>query len=162
MLLAHTCTQVHWLSHRNPQLLSESAAKLMYLRVYDSRVSSHQSSPSPSLCYSVTYAHRSIGYCNRNPQSLAEYAARLMYLRVYDSRDSFHQPAPSPSLCYLLTHAHSTPPTPTLLTITCTQVLWFLERLTWPTVSCCVTTNSRLTVCLPTQPSVWLTVCEEF
>ena len=86
------------------------------------------------------------GYHNRNPHPLADSAARLMHLRVYDNRDSSHQSAPSPSLCYSLTHAHSTLPTPTLLTITCTQVLWFLERLTRSTVSCCETTRTRLTV----------------
>ena len=143
--------------NRNPQLLADSPARLMYLRVYDSRDSSRQPAPSPSLCYSLTHAHRSIGYRNRNPQLLADSSARLLYLRVYDSRVSSHQPAPSPSLCYSLTHAHSTLPTPTLLTITCTQV-WFPERLTRPTVSCCVTTRTRLTVCLPAQPSV----CEVF
>ncbi len=103
---------------------------------------------------------KDIGYRNRNPQSLSDSSARLMYLRVYDSRVSSHQPAPSPSLCYLLTHAHITLPTPTLITITlaCTQVLWCLERLTRPTVSCCETTRTRLTICLPAQPSV----CEAF
>jgi hypothetical protein len=55
-------------------------------------------------------------------------------------------------------HAHSTLPTPTLITITCTQVLWCLERLTRPTVSCDETTRTRLTICLPAQPSV----CEAF
>jgi hypothetical protein len=35
----------------------------------------------------------------------------------------------------IFVHAHSTFPTPTLITITCTQVLWCLERLTRPTVS---------------------------
>jgi hypothetical protein len=94
----------------------------------------------------LTHAHRSIGYRNRNPQLLAESAARLMYLRAYDSRDSSRQSVPSPSLCYLLTHD-------TILTIT--QVLWFLECLTWSTVSCCVITRTRLTVCLPVQPSVY-------
>ena len=84
--------------NRNPQPLAESAARLMHLRVYDSRDSSRQPAPSPSVCYSLTHAHRSIGYRNRNPQPLAESAARLMYLRVYDSRDSSHQSAPSPSL----------------------------------------------------------------
>ena len=49
-------------------------------------------------------------------------------------------------------------PTPTLITITCTQVLWFLERLTRPAVSFCETTRTRLTICLPAQPSV----CEAF
>ncbi len=136
------------------QPLADSAAKLMYLRVYDSRDSSHQPAPSPSLCYSLTHAHRFIGYRNRNPQPLADSAARLMNLRVYDNRDNSHQSVPSPSLCYSLRHTHSTLPTPTLITITYTQVLWFLERLTRPTVSCCETTRTRLNICLPTQPSV--------
>jgi hypothetical protein len=159
--------------NRNPKPLADSAARLMYVRVYDSRDSfrlpaprlmyvrvydirdtSRLPAPSPSLCYSLTHAHWSIGYRNRNPQPLADSAARLMHLRVYDSRDNSHQPAPSPSLYYSLTHAHSTLPTPTLLTITCTEVLWFLERLTRPTVSCCVKTRTRLTLCLPAQPSV--------
>ncbi len=106
MILAHTCTQVHWLSqpllahtcnrsigyhNRNTQLLAESAARLMHLRVYDNRDISRQPAPSPSLCYSLTHAHRSIGYRNRNTQLLTESAARLMYLRVYDSRDSSRQ-----------------------------------------------------------------------
>ena len=86
--------------NRNPQPLAESAARLMYLRVYDSRVNSHQSDsvPSPSLSYSLIHSHRSIGYRNRNPQLLAESVERLMYLRVYDNRDSSRQSAPSPSL----------------------------------------------------------------
>jgi hypothetical protein len=111
-----------------------------------------------SLHYSLTHSHRSIGYRNRNPQSLIESAVRLMYLRVYDNRDNSHQSVSSPSLSYSLTHTHNTLPTPTILTITCTQVLWFLESLTRPTVSCYVTTRTRLTVCLPEQPSV----CETF
>jgi len=41
--------------------------------------------------------------------------------------------APSPSPPTSLTHVHSIQtPTPTLLTFTCTQVLWFLSRLTRP------------------------------
>jgi hypothetical protein len=103
----------------------------MYLRVYDRRDSSRQTTPSPSLCHYLTHEHRSIGYPNRNPQSLDESTTRLMYLRVYDRRDSSRQPAPSPSLCSSLTHTHITLPKPMFLTITYTQVLWFLERLTW-------------------------------
>jgi hypothetical protein len=57
-------------------------------------------------CYSLTHAHRSIGYRNRNPQPLADSSVRLMYLRVYDIRDSSQQSAHSPSLSYSLTHAH--------------------------------------------------------
>ena len=106
MILAHTCTQVHWLSQSQPQASGWLDPRLMYLRVYDSRDSSRQPAPSPSLCHSLTHAHRSIGYRNLNPQPLADSPARLMYLRVYDSRDSSRQPAPSPSLCYSLTHAH--------------------------------------------------------
>jgi hypothetical protein len=144
--------------NRNPQLLADSTTRLMHLHVYDIRDSSRQLAPSPSLCYSFTHAHRSIGYRNRNPQLLVDSSARLMYLCVYDNRDSSHQSAPSPSLCYSLTHAHNTLPTPMFITITCTQVLWFLERLTRPAVSFCETTRTRLTICLPAQPSV----CETF
>jgi hypothetical protein len=130
----------------------------MHLRVYDNRDSSRQPAPSPSLYYSLTNSHRSIGYHNHNPQPLTESTVRLMYLRVYDSRDRSHHSAPSPSLYYSLTHSHITLPTSTFLTITCTQTLWFLESLTRSTVSFCVTTRTRLAVCLPTQPSV----CEAF
>jgi hypothetical protein len=62
---------------------------------------------TPSLCYLLTHAHRSIGYRNHSPQLLTESVVKLMYLRVYDSRDSSRQPAPSPSLCYSLTHTHT-------------------------------------------------------
>ncbi len=117
--------------------LAVSAARLMYLRVHDSRDSSRQPAPSPSPFYPFTHTHRSIGYHNLNPQSLTVSTERLIHLRVYDSRDSSRHPAPSPSLYYSLTHAHNTLPTP---------------------ISCCVTTRTRLTLCLPTQPSV----CEAF
>jgi hypothetical protein len=96
-------------------------------------------SDTPSLCYSLTHAHRSMGYRNI-PQPLADSAAILVYLRACDSRASSSKPAPSPSsLCYSLTLAHSihtpNPPTPTLLTFTCTQVLWFLAHLARPRAS---------------------------
>jgi hypothetical protein len=130
----------------------------MYLRVYDNRDTSHQSAPSPSPSYSFTHGYRTIGYLNRNPQTLTESSTRLINLRVYDSRDRSHQSVPSPSLYYSLTHPHITLPTRTVLTITCTQVLWFLERLTRSVVSYCVTTRTRLTVCLPGQPRL----CEVF
>ena len=56
--------------NRNPQPLAESAARLMYLRVYDSRDTSRKPAPSPSLCYSLTHAHRSIAYLSQpNPAS---------------------------------------------------------------------------------------------
>ncbi len=82
--------------NRNPKPLADSAARLMYPRVYDSRDTSRQPAPSPSLGYSLTHAYRSIGYRNRNPKPLADSAARLMYPRIYDSRYSSHQSAPSP------------------------------------------------------------------
>ncbi len=107
--LTHThCDRDRSIGYRNlnPQPLTDSAVRLMYLRVYDRRVSSRQLAPSPSLYYSLTHAHRSIGYRNRNPHRLSDSTARLMYLRVYDSRVSFRQPAPSPSICYSLTPAH--------------------------------------------------------
>jgi hypothetical protein len=55
-----------------------------------------------------------------------------MYLRVYDIRDSSHQTPPSSSLSYSITHPDITLPTPTLLTITYTQVLWFLHIFSFP------------------------------
>jgi hypothetical protein len=91
-------------------------------------------------------------YRNRNPHLLDDSAARLMYSRVYDNRDSSHQSAPSPSLCSSLTHAHSTLPTPTLITITWTQVLWFLECLTRTAVSFCETTRTSLLYVYPRNP----------
>ena len=84
-------------------------------RPYDTRAHMHTgpliivTKPSlwlnPSLCYSLTHTHRSIGYRNQT-QPLAESATRLMHLRVSDSRDSSRKLTPSPSLCYSLTHAH--------------------------------------------------------
>ena len=149
----------------NKKSLTTSTKRLMYSRVYDSvpvvydsRDSSWKPVSSPSVWYSLTHPHRSIGYRNRNPQPLTESVVRLMNLRVYDNRDNSHQSVPSPSLSYSLRHAHNTLPTPTIITITYTQVLWFLERLTRPTVSCCETTRTSLTICLPAQPSV----CETF
>jgi hypothetical protein len=86
--------------------VAESAARLMYLRVYDSRDISHHPTPSPSLSYSLTHPHRSIGYRNRNPQLLTESVVRLMYLRVYGSRDRSSQVVISPSLSSSLTYTH--------------------------------------------------------
>jgi hypothetical protein len=84
MLLAHTCTQVHWLSPPNPVsdwILHETN----YLRVYDSPDRSRKITPSPSICYSFSLTNRSIGYHNQT-QPLSECAARLMYLRgLYNS-----------------------------------------------------------------------------
>ncbi len=101
--LCYSLTHTHRsIGYRNiPQPLADpaSGSKLIYLRVYDSRVSSSKPAPS-SLCLTLTHTHRSIGYRNI-PQSLADSTARLIYLRVYDSRASSSKPAPSPlSLCY--------------------------------------------------------------
>jgi hypothetical protein len=97
---------------------SHKQTKQMYLRVYviykDSRDTSRQPAPSPFLCYSLTHAHRSVGYRNRNPQPLTESDSRLMYLRVYDSRDTSRQ-----SVCTL--------PVPILPTHTYTQVHWLSQ-----------------------------------
>jgi hypothetical protein len=91
----------------------------MYLRVYDNRNSSRQSAPSPSLAYSLTHVHRSIGYRNRNPQLLSESAVRLMYFRVYDSRDNSRQPfTPRPYV------PHSHMDTGPLVISTATPSLW--------------------------------------
>ena len=76
----------------------------------DLKTSNHDSlkpvpSPSgPSLSYSFTYTHRSIGYHNQ-PQS-HESVTRLMYLRIHDSRDNTRKAVPSPSPYYSFTHTH--------------------------------------------------------
>jgi hypothetical protein len=111
--LTHTHRSIGYRNIPQPLAGPASGSKLIYLRVYDSRVSSSKPAPS-SLCLSLTHTHRSIGYRNI-PQPLADSTARLIYLRVYDSRASSSKPAPSPlSLCYSLTLAHSihTPPPP--------------------------------------------------
>ena len=46
--------------NRHPQPLTDSSTRLMYLRVYDSRISSHQPAPSPSLCDLLTHAHSTL------------------------------------------------------------------------------------------------------
>ncbi len=129
------------IGYRNtPHPLADSDVRLIYLRVYDIRGSSSKTVPSPSsLWYSLTHAHRSTGYHNI-PQPLDDSTTILVYLRVYDSRDNSYIPTPSlVSLYYSLTLAHSihtpTPPTPTILTFTFTQVLWFLVCLTRSRVS---------------------------
>jgi hypothetical protein len=86
--------------------------------------SSRQPAPSPSLCYSLTHAHRSIVYLNHNPQTLADSTARLMYLRVCENRDISRQTPPSPSLSYSLTHQHTV--TGPLVITTATPSLWLI------------------------------------
>jgi hypothetical protein len=152
---------------------NESISRLLYLCVYDSRDSSHHPAPSPSLGYSLTHAHRSIGYHNgyhnRNPQTLTESTVRLMHLRVHDNRDNSPQPEPSPSLVYSLTHVHRSigyrnrnpQPLPES-TVRLMHLRVYNSRdnsyQSSPSpslVSCYVTTRTRLTVCLPAQPSVF-------
>ena len=54
----------------------------------------------------------------------------ILMIRVFDIRDGSWKSDPSPVLCHSLKHAHvSLLTTPTFITITCTQVLWFLSRL---------------------------------
>jgi hypothetical protein len=134
------------------QSLSKSA-RLTYLEtdvssVYDNRDGVSEPTPFPSLPSSFTHVHRCIGYRNPHWQSLSK-SARLTYPSVYDSRDRNSEPSlfsPPPSS---LTHVHNihTPTLPTLLTFTCTQVLWFLSSLTRSRVSG-VTTRpaTRLTI----------------
>jgi hypothetical protein len=56
-----TWTQFHWLSQHIPYPLDDSTVRLIYLRVYDSRVRFCKAGPSPSsLWYSFTLSHRSI------------------------------------------------------------------------------------------------------
>jgi hypothetical protein len=83
--------------------LAKPDTRLVHLRVYASRDNSRKSVPSPSLHYSLTHTHRSIGYLNQT-QSLVELVVRLMYLRVYVIRDTSRKSTPYPSLCYSVTH----------------------------------------------------------
>ncbi len=87
---------------------------------------------------SLTHVHRCIGYHTPTWQSLSK-SVRLTYPSVYDNRDTVSDPtllSPPPSS---RTDVHiiqnPTLPTPTLLTFTCSQVFWFLSRLTKSRVS---------------------------
>ena len=89
---------------------------------------------------------------SRNPtwQTLPN-SSRLTYLSVYDNRDGASEPTPSPSPPSSLTHVHRiqshTLPTPTLLTIMCTQVLCCLARLARPRASgVTMRPDTRLTI----------------
>ena len=66
---------------------------------------SRKSTPSPSLYYSLTHAHRSAGYRNQT-QPLTESTTRLIYLRVYDIWDIYRNPHPPHPYPYSLTHTH--------------------------------------------------------
>ncbi len=126
----------------------------VYTRRINSSTFVFKSFITPILIYKFCLYRSLSWFIIKHSHRLYLTRARLMYLRVYDSRVSSHQPAPSPSLCYLVTHEHRTLPTPTFITFTCTQVLWFLESLTSPVVSFDETTRTMITICLPTQPSV--------
>ncbi len=64
--------------HHNPQPLTDSTVRLMYLRVYDNRDRSRQSVPSPSLSFSIRHAHRSISISSHR-HSYTSY----LYLSLY-------------------------------------------------------------------------------
>ncbi len=121
--------------------------------------------PYPSPPSSFTYVHRCIGYRNPNWQSLTK-SVRLTYFSVYDNRDrssesTLFEPFSTLPSSFMHVHIVQTPtlPTPMFFTFTCTQVLWFLSRLTRSRVSR-VTTRPviRFNLFLPTQPIV----CEVF
>jgi hypothetical protein len=83
VLLAHTCTQVHWLSQPEPPASDWIRLETnVSTCIWQPSTSCHPA-PSPSPCYPLTHSYRSIGYRNRNPQSLAESVSRLMHLRVF-------------------------------------------------------------------------------
>ena len=84
----------------------------------DSQDNSRKPSPSPSLCYSLTHLHRSIGYLHI-PQSLSESVERLTYLRVYDSRNISSRPHPPRRPYDTHSHIHTGP-----LVITTSTNLW--------------------------------------
>ncbi len=99
---AHSLTtRRNWLGFFCVYLLTEYS---VYRSV--SNDSRSKDNDTPSLCYSFTHVHRSIGYHN-NPQPPVDSVSRLIYLSVYKSRVGSVKPSPSPSsLCYSLTHEH--------------------------------------------------------
>ena len=88
---------------RSSHVLTKDADSVDSTRPLHYSKSDHRVARAPALspCSSITHAYRFIGYRNRNPKPLTDSDTRLITL-----------------------------PTTTLLVITCTQVLWFLERLT--------------------------------
>jgi hypothetical protein len=88
----------------------------MYLRVHGSRDSSRKSPPSPSLCSSLTYVHRFIGYRNRNPQPLTKSTTRLILTITWTQVLCFLERLTWTTVsCYVTTS--------TRLTV-CTQCMW--------------------------------------
>jgi hypothetical protein len=105
--------------------------------------------PTPCSRSSLSHAYRFMGFF-RNQNGRLAASANPTTSSASDSIVAF-TPAPTPCSRSSLSHAHSihtpTLPTPTLLTFTCTQVLWFLPCLTRSRVSG-VTTRpvTRLTI----------------
>ena len=104
---------------------------------------------TPRSRYALSHAHKFMGFF-RNPTDLWAVSTTPTTYSVSDSKVSF-TPAPTPrSHCSLLpTYNIHTPtlPTPTLLTFTCTQVLWFLPCLTRTRASVVTTRpTTRVTV----------------
>ena len=94
---------------------------------------------------------------------------RLTYLSVYDRRDRnfwSHTLFCPPLLSLTNVHNIQTPTlsVPTLLTFTCTQILWFLSRLTRSRASCVTTRpDTRITIIstLTTQ-CMWVVTIKTF
>ena len=109
--------------------------------------------PNPRSRCSLSHAHKFMGFFG-NRTALAAASASPTTYSVSDSIVAF-TPAPTPRSRCSLSHTHSihtpTLPTSTLLTFTCTQVLWFLARLTRPRASGVTTRHApRLTI-IPTR-----------
>ena len=109
--------------------------------------------PTPRSLSSLSHTHKFMGFF-RNRTSLRTASENPTTYSVSDGLVSFIlTPTPRSHYSLLPTHIIDTPtlPTPTLLTFTCTQVLWFLARLT-RTRSSGVTTrpDTRLTI-FPTR-----------
>ena len=132
----------------------------------------------PSLWYSRTHEHRSIGYRNIIPHPLTESTVRLMYVCVYDSqsltesptrlmcqrvsdnRDNTYKSSPSPFTWSSLTHTHLHPlhvhvPHDHLNTLMSFGFLSVWPELGTPSVTSSVWPLGLYVI--PTQPSV----CEE-
>ena len=81
-LRAHTHRYIGYRNNK-PQSLAESAATLMYLRIYDSRDSSSKPEPSPSLCSLLTHTqHHSHDHAPGESQS--HVLRSFDFLRVSD------------------------------------------------------------------------------
>ena len=109
--------------------------------------------PTPRSRSSLSHARKFMGFF-RNRTDLAAASASPTTYSVSDSIVPFI-PAPTPRSRCSRSHTHSihtpTLPTPTFLSFTWTQVLWFLARLTWSRASGVTTRPATRITIIPTR-----------